>query len=235
MKEPVSSTQYRFSYQIRSARDLPADFDLQNENLSFEFGIFLPQDQFPDVHKGSSHPARVFLLENHGLTIYTHPSSHQAVARIDLAGLQMVEQGRFLLRCWVSFFTAQIDRTFFFSSESSRTVSGLLKQIRCRWLPHNAPGKVSLGRSREIEDGIAFKFQKRLEKEIDTDETIEEMMFIPPQKIYQRKHLLRKVIYVPGDLLAITSQRVLWITDREQGGTRIAWEYRTLRTDYCSG
>ena len=40
---------------------------------------------------------------------------------------------------------------------------------------------------------LIFKFQKRLEKELDTN-------------------------HIPGDLLAITSRRILWITDRKRNG-----------------
>lgn len=218
MNEPVSSTQYRFSYQIRSAKDLPADFHLPEQNLAFEIGIFVPQDRSPDPRKGNAHPARIFLLQKECLTVYAHPTANQAAVHIDVHDLKMVELGRFLLLGWVKLSTSLTNHTFFFNSESGHTVDHLLREIRRTWLPINASMEFSLDESPATAAVLTFKFQKRLDRELDIDETVRKTWFMPPEKIRQRKNLFRKVVHIPGDLLAITSRRVLWITDRERGG-----------------
>lgn len=218
MEEPVSSAQYRFSYQIRSAKDLPADFHLPGQDLALETGILLPQDHSPDPHKGNTHPARVFLLMGQDLMVYAHPTAQQAAIYIDLRDLQMIELGRFLLLGWIKLCTSLDNRTFFFSSVGGRAVDHLLKEIRRAWLPDNASMELSLDESQAAAAVFNFKFQKRLEKELDINETVRQSLFIPPRKICQRNNLFRKVIHIPGDLLAITSRRVLWITDRERNG-----------------
>lgn len=218
MKEPVSSTQYRFSYQIRSAKDFPADFHLPDQALAFETGIFLPQDHSPDPRKGNTHPARIFLLIGKNLKVFAHPTACEAAIHIDIHDLQVVELGRFLLLAWVKLSTSVTDHTLFFNSESGHIVDRLLKEIRRAWLPENTSTEFSLDVSQTAAAALTFKFQKRLNKELDIHETVRKIWFIPPEKISQRNHLFRKVLQIPGDLLAITSRRVLWITDRERSG-----------------
>ncbi len=218
MEERVSSTQYRFSYQIRSAEDLPTDFHLAGQDIVFETGIFVPQDHCPDPYKGNSHPDRVFLLLGHSLTIYAHPTARQAAILIDFNDLQMVEHGGFLLFCWIRLFTSTSNHTFIFSSESNHVVDRLLKEIRRTWLSESISESPLLEEVQATTAAFTFKFQKRLDKELDIDETVRRTLFIPPKRIGQRNHLFHKVLHIPGDLLAITSRRVLWITDRECGG-----------------
>jgi hypothetical protein len=130
----------------------------------------------------------------------------------------MIELGRFLLLGWIKLSTSLTNQTFVFSSVGGRAVDHLLKEIRRAWLPVNASMEFSLDESPATAAVVTFKFQKRLDRELDIDETVRQTLFIPPGKVCQRKNLFRKVLHIPGDLLAITSRRVLWITDRERSG-----------------
>jgi hypothetical protein len=97
MTQTISSTHYRFSYQIRSDNDIPDDFLIPNQDLYCESAVFLPQDQASGPQRESSHPPRIFFLMPDCLKVYTHPTANQAVTVIDLDHPQIVEVGRFLL------------------------------------------------------------------------------------------------------------------------------------------
>jgi hypothetical protein len=56
--------------------------------------------------------------------------------------------------------------------------------------------------------------QQRLQKELDTGEAAQETLFLARRNIRPKRYPLHDVAYVPGDLLAVTSKRILWITDR---------------------
>jgi hypothetical protein len=73
MAQTISSTQYRFSYQIGSDDDIPVDFLIPNQDLHFESAVFLPQDYASAPQRESSHPPRIFFLMRDCLKVYTHP------------------------------------------------------------------------------------------------------------------------------------------------------------------
>jgi hypothetical protein len=58
--------------------------------------------------------------------------------------------------------------------------------------------------------GLDIKFGNALALELDSGETVLVQFFQPPRKV-RRHH------WLAGDLLALTSRRLLWITDRERG------------------
>lgn len=53
--------------------------------------------------------------------------------------------------------------------------------------------------------------QQRLQKELDTGEAAQETLFLARRNIRPKRYPLHDVAYVPGDLLAVTSKRILWI------------------------
>jgi hypothetical protein len=218
MSHAVSSTQYRFSYHARSDEDIPDDFLIADKDLDFESAIFIPQDHSSWPQRESSHPPRIFFLMRDCMKIYTHPAAGQAVVVIRLDDLEIVELGRFLLISWMKFFTPTASHTFFFSSVDGRIVGRLLKELRYIWLPCPTSVSVCLNRIETSGDQMTFKFQQRLQEELDPGETPQESLLLAHPNIRAKRYWFRGMAYVPGDLLTVTSKRILWITDDDPGG-----------------
>jgi hypothetical protein len=216
MTQPVNSTQYRFSYQIRSPEDIPDDFLISKEDLNFESGIFVQQDHFSSQPRRTSHLPRIFFLVHRCLKIYTHPISGQAAVVIPIDDLEVVEVGRFLLLSWMRFFTPAGSHTFFFGSVDGRIVDRLLRELRCVWLPCVPSAGVCFNRLETTGYETTFKFQQRFQKELDAEETAQETLFFAHRNMRPKRYLFRDVAYVGGDLLSVTSKRILWITDHDQ-------------------
>ena len=62
-----------------------------------------------------------------------------------------------------------------------------------------------------------MKFANALALELDSGETVLMRAFQPPSEVVSRSWLLPRRHWIAGDLLALTSRRLLWITDRERG------------------
>jgi hypothetical protein len=65
--------------------------------------------------------------------------------------------------------------------------------------------------------GLDIKFANALARELDSAESIVMQVFQPPRAVRSRSWLLPYRRWIAGDLLALTSRRLLWITDRERG------------------
>jgi hypothetical protein len=218
MSQTVSSTQYRFSYQVRSPEDIPDDFLILDKDLDFESAIFLPQGHSSWPYRGTPHPPRMLFLKRDCLKVYTHPTADQAPVVLDLDQLQIVEVGRFLLLSWMRFFTQTMSPALLFSSVDDRVVNLLLEKLRRIWLPSVNSVGVCLDRFQADGDRMTFKFQQRLQRELDAGEAAQETLFLAHRNIGPKRYMFRDVAYVHGDLLAVTSKRILWITDRDPSG-----------------
>jgi len=64
---------------------------------------------------------------------------------------------------------------------------------------------------------LDIKFANALEAELDPAETVCLQVFQPPEELPAARWWLPRHRRLPGDLLALTDRRLLWITDRENG------------------
>ena len=62
-----------------------------------------------------------------------------------------------------------------------------------------------------------MKFANALALELDVGETVLTRTFQPHGEVISRRWLVPRRDWIAGDLLALTSRRLLWITDRESG------------------
>ena len=68
-----------------------------------------------------------------------------------------------------------------------------------------------------FEAGLDIKFANALVLELDSGEAVLTRTFQPPREALSSNWLFPRHYWVSGDLLALTSTRLLWITDRERG------------------
>jgi hypothetical protein len=210
----VDSRQYIFAYLIRSLDDVPADFPIPAGDASFRLGLFLPRDE-PDWFGGSSYPTRILLLSGRALVILPHPKMSEPVIRIPLQELLFVEAAHVLLIGWLRFVEKSSEHKLPYNTRSGRPVEEFLRMLREEYLP------VTLDLSPCDRFGFGepldLKFRNAEYFELDAGERVLLRFFSPATKKIRRRWILPWESRVPGDLVALTNRRVLWITERVQG------------------
>ncbi len=131
---PVDSRSYIFALPIRSADDLPGDFDFPDDLRQFSHGVFLPRAE-PDWFGRRAYPPRVVLLSQDSLVIAAHPTSGEATRIIPFRELQFVEYGHFLLMGWISFVSSQGIQELPFNTRTSPPVEEFLSMLSKQCAP----------------------------------------------------------------------------------------------------
>jgi len=119
-----------------------------------------------------------------------------------------------LLKGWLRFTGSGFDCTVRYNTRGLRSVLCFMGHFRdqlFRSAETGGPATVHLGA------GLDIKFANALARELDSAESIVMQVFQPPRAVRSRSWLLPYRRWIAGDLLALTSRRLLWITDRERG------------------
>jgi hypothetical protein len=125
-----------------------------------------------------------------------------------------VESGHMLLKGWLRFAGAGFDHTVRYNTRGFRSVFRFMRRFRDELLRGGLPlanSPVPFG------EGLDVKFANALALELDSGESVLMRVFQPPSEMISRNWLLPRHYWIAGDLLALTSRRLLWITDRERG------------------
>ena len=117
-----------------------------------------------------------------------------------------------LLRGWLGFRGAGFDCTARYNTRGHPSVLRFRRHFRNRWLgaARPSPAEVVLG------DDLDMRFANALADELDPGEAVGTRIFQLPRELRWRWPLRRRQ-WIPGDLLVVTSRRLLWITDRDRG------------------
>jgi hypothetical protein len=174
-------------------------------------GLFLPRDE-PDWFGRSSYPTRILLLSGRALIILPHPKTREPVNRIPLQELLFVEAAHILLIGWLRFVEKGSEHKLPFNTRSGRPVEEFLRILREEYLPvtldQSPRGPFGFG------EPLDLKFRNAEYFELDAGERVLFRFFSPATKKIRRHWIFRWESRVPGDLVALTNRRVLWITDR---------------------
>lgn len=207
MAPPVDSRDYIIAYQLHSRDDAPRDFaDLPE----FRAGVFLPRAQ-PDWFGRRAYPPRVIALVSEGLLIVPHPSEKASRELLRWEQLAFVESGRILLEGWMRFVGDGFDRQLFFNTRSAPAVDRFLRSIKTRFLPAASDDAC-------IAPDLSLKFRNALSDELEPGECVRACLFRPAEKLTRRVCGFKRTRTVPADLVARTTRRLLWITDRDGRG-----------------
>jgi len=209
----VDSRQYIFAYLIRSLEDVPADFPIPAADGGFRLGLFLPRDE-PDWFGRSTYPTRILLLSGGAIVILPHPKTREPVIRIPLQELLFVEAGHILLIGWLRFVEKESEHKLPYNTRSGRSVEEFLRVLLEEYLPETLDlspcGRFGFG------EPLDLKFRNAEYFELDAGERVLLRFFSPATKKIRRRWIFPWQSRVPGDLVALTNRRVLWITDRVQ-------------------
>lgn len=209
----VDSRQYLFAYLIRSLEDVPADFPIPVGDNGFRLGLFLPRDE-PDWFGRSAYPTRILLLSGGAIVILSHPTMSEPVIRILLQELLFVEEGHILLIGWLRFVEKGVEHKLPYNTRSGRPVEEFLRILREEYLPATLDlspcGPLGFG------EPLDLKFRNAEYFELDAGERVLFRFFSSATKKIRKHWVFRWESWTPGDLVALTNRRVLWITDRVQ-------------------
>jgi len=206
---PVDSRDYRFPFEIFSISEAPADFVVSEPVDDMIGGLFLSRDG--SEWFGRSTPPRLLLLSPSSLTIISHPKSAAPAVIVPIAEVATIESGRALLIGWVR---------FKFGSSSTT----LPYNTRCRWPVERFMGllRALIFSPRVVAPVVeerfgplpTIKFKNARASELDSQENVRTTFFEPPTELPRRFGWLSFRRRSPGDFLALTDRRMLWITDR---------------------
>lgn len=210
----VDSRHYIMAYELRSNDDVPLDFAC-GALPDFQAGLFLPRAQ-PDWFGRSSYPPRLLALAPGGLMMVPHPSAKEAVQTFCFERFCFIESGHMLLRGWLRLVGRDFDRTFFYNTRDWRAVECFLKKLRANFLGGVTNSVQPM--SPELGQPLDLKFKYALSGELDPGEAVQTRLFRPAREISRRMLLIKHSCSLPADLIALTTKRVLWITDRDRNG-----------------
>jgi hypothetical protein len=212
----VDSRSYIFIYPLKGNADIPADFPREIRNLTFETGVFMPQDESNWVTRAPKFPARLLLLEGRSLRIVPHPTSEQLPVEIKLDDLLQVETGSVLLLGWMKFTTHRAIQNLVYNTRASQPLEKFLSVLKRRWF-ERAPALPNAD-TRAYGNELDIKFGYSMRDELDRDESVLIRYFEPAVPLEKKILFFRRVNWQPGNLILLTSRnRIVWITDQHRG------------------
>jgi len=208
----IDSRQYILAFELRTLEDCPADFPLPPSLDGFDAGLFLPRDE-PDWFGRSSYPPRILLLKQRALHVISHPGAAEPAVPFPLERIAAVESAHMLLKGLLRITGPGLDYTIRYNTRGLPSVAGFLRCFRGQLLGNVADGAVL---PLHWGPGLDMKFANALAAELDPGETALVQYSHPPGEVKWRSWLLPRRRSIPGELLALTSRRLLWITDRDR-------------------
>ena len=195
----VDSRQYRFPFAIEAFAQVPAGFVLPPDFSAFDAGVFLPRGDVDWLGR-RRYPARILLLSDHEALLVPHSATGEQPLRVPLDRIERVEWGRILLTGWIVLNWDDGQISLPYNTRARGPVEKCVKTLMDRWLPA-AQARAALVTS-DSGKPLDLKFEYALSAELLAGE-------VPLVQFFQPSPA--------GDLLLVTSRRLLWITERHKG------------------
>jgi hypothetical protein len=207
----IDSRRYVIAFELRHGAGCPPDFRLPPAASNFDDGVFLPRGD-SDWLGRCAYPPRVLLLSGDDFWVVTHPSANEAPFVSGIERISFVESGHMLLRGWLGFRGADSDCAVRYNTRGQPSVLRFMRRFRNRWLGPARPASAELA----MGDALDMRFGNALADELDPGESVAARFFQLP-RVLKGRWPVRRSQWIPGDLLALTGTRLLWITDRDRG------------------
>ena len=208
------SRQYRFTFAIEALSQVPPDFVLPPEFRAFDAGVFLPRGDVDWLGR-RRYPARILLLSDREAMVAPHPAAGELPVRVSLDRIERVEWGRILLTGWIVLTWDGGQISLPYNTRARGPVEKCMKTLQDRWLPaapaRPAPPTWAFG------EPLDLKFEYARSAELIDGEAPLAQFFQPAVRGLRRRSWFRRNDSSAGDLVLVTSRRLLWITERHKG------------------
>lgn len=207
----INSRAYAFVYPIRGPEHLPPDFPVDLDPARLVSGIFLPQEQSGWFHR-PSYPAHVLCLMPDELFSVAHPLSGEQVVRLSLRDIVAIESSRIMLDGRLTIYTLGSGHLWRYNTRDARHVDEFLFDLRRATMLE--PEAMRRCEMLIFGEPLDLKFTMTESRELDPGERRLARIFIAPKLEERRSWVFGTDSWTPGEYLAMTSRRILWISDR---------------------
>jgi hypothetical protein len=210
----VDSRRYVFSFPIEGRSQVPADFVLPSDFGAFDAGVFLPRDD-ADWLGRRRYLARILLVSDREAIVMPHPAADEQPVRVALDRIERIEWVRILLAGWIvlTWDGGQIQLPY--NTRARGPVEKCMTTLKNRWLPaaptRQTPSAGAFG------EPLDLKFEYARSAELLAGETPSAQFFQPAVRRLRRRLWFRRNDSLAGDLVLVTSRRLVWITERHKG------------------
>ncbi len=206
--------QYSHAYLIQRPDHLPTDFPVKADFAKLICGLFLPSRRRGKFGVASC-PARILLLFPDSVAVVAHPSTGSPRADIQIDDIVVMEQRRLLLDASISIRASDAVQEWPYDVHEEGSVGEFLSHLRHLFLT-NQPAERTLGRS-VFGEPLDHKFGCGESDHVDRSEALTARFFSAPSTMIRKRWLVRTNVLVPGEYLALTSRRILWLSDQIDG------------------
>lgn len=193
----VDSRQYRISFPIEAPSQVPADFVLPSDFEAFDAGVFLPRDD-ADWLGRRRYPARILLLSGREVLIVPHPAAGEQTIRVPLDRIERIDWVRILLIGGVVLTWDGGLTRLPYNTRARGPVEKCVRKLMDRWLPPQPVQEIVFAGA--FGEPLDLKFEFARSAELLAAEAPLAQFFQPG-----------------GDLMLVTSRRLLWVTERRNG------------------
>ena len=206
--------QYSHAYLIQRPDHLPTDFPVKADFAKLICGLFLPSRRRGKFGVAFC-PARILLLFPDSVAVVAHPSTGSPRADIQIDDIVVIEQRRLLLDASISIRASDVVQEWPYDVHEEGSVAEFLSHLRHLFLT-NQPAERTLGRS-VFGEPLDHKFGCGESDHVDRSEALTARFFSAPSTMIRKRWLVRTNVLVPGEYLALTSRRILWLSDQIDG------------------
>ena len=207
----VDSRRFAFIFPVRGREHLPADFPVRVDFERVISGVFLPQEQC-DWFKKPRYPAYILLLLPDELLAIAHPASGEQGVTISLRDILAIESTHILLDGRLTLYTSERVHTWRYNTRDERHMDELLHHLRQATMVETRPAETS--KALTFGEALGLKFAGAESRELDPEERLRARIFVAPKLVTGKNWVFKTEFWTPGEYLALTSRRVLWITDQ---------------------
>lgn len=205
------TAQYEHAYLINTRDHVPTDFPVEADFERLICGLFLPP-RHPGRLNKSAHSARIVLLFDDKVAVVPHPATESSPAEVRLDQILAVEHRRVFPDATITVRTPDNAQEWSYDLHAEGLVGEFLFQLRQILLTdEQTEGRTSRATFGEPLD---HKFGCGESDNLDRSEPLIARFFSAPTTLIRKKWLLKTKTTVPGEYLALTSRRALWLSDQ---------------------
>ncbi len=224
------AAEYRQAYLIGRQEHLPTDFPLAVDFEQVLSGVFVPARAYGRL-RGLQSPACIVLLSQTMLLVIVHPREGGTRKIIPLHEILAIESRQVFPEGRITVRTADSVHEWPYDLHAEGYVTEFMYQLRQAVLSDGEAAQRSPDRS-IFGEPLNHRFGCAESDNLDRGEPLMTRFFSAPSTTIRKRWLFKIKLPVPGEYLAVTSRRVIWITDRVDGihqPTGIMSSYAPLR------